>query len=587
MSCRNKQAVKLVDNDLAMLKPHEPLPLLTLMLFLAALLPAIAAASEEVAPSPEAPATVTGEAIQRIGELDATINDQRKQVEELSRQLRKTVDTDEKAALDLRIKESKDRIARLGQSLEQLVIGGIDTEILSDRPPEKIDWRAELETISLPLLASLRELTAKPRRIESLRSQIDQAELKLELIQTALASVQSFQQAELAEPVKGRIAAIASDWESLRSDVQQALDVARLQLANLTGQKTSAWEILLKGLQEFVQGRGLTLVLAAIAGVLTWLLLRGLLALYEKALKSEQARVRTTRLRIVEYAFRTLTFLLVTLSIVAVFYVRNDLLLMALSLAVIIGLALGLRQVIPRYIRETRLLLDIGPVREGERVKVDGIPYKVMSLNVFTFLRNPRLAGVLRLPLSALEGLTSRPDRDEPWFPTEAGDYVLMEDGKLAKVLTQSVDFVQLQVLESRVVYSAADFIGMGLRNISITGFGLAVTFGIDYDHQAIALSEPPKAFREAVKSAMAEAGYDDQVQELLVEFKEAGASSLDYLIYVDVAGTGAPHYFKLGRLVQQACVRVCNERDWTIPFNQLTVHPGSNFQFLPAAGVE
>ena len=177
--------------------------------------------------------------------------------------------------------------------------------------------------------------------------------------------------------------------------------------------------------------------------------------------------------------------------------------------------------------------------------------------------------------------MTSRPDRDEPWFPTDTGDYVLLNDGKLAQIVAQSVEFVQVKVAESIVIYPSADFIGLGVRNLSTNGYGLALTFGIDYSHQAIALQEPAEAFRSAILSGIERLDIGAQLNDIAVEFKEAASNSLDYLILLKIKGSGASLYFKLTRLVQQACVQVCNERGWTIPFSQLTLHPGSEFARL------
>ena len=60
-----------------------------------------------------------------------------------------------------------------------------------------------------------------------------------------------------------------------------------------------------------------------------------------------------------------------------------------------------------------------------------------------------------------------------------------------------------------------------------------------------------------------------------IVEFKEAGANSLDYFIYLTMKGSAAGLYYKLGRFVQQTCVDVCNREGWGIPFAQLTIHQG------------
>lgn len=72
-----------------------------------------------------------------------------------------------------------------------------------------------------------------------------------------------------------------------------------------------------------------------------------------------------------------------------VFYLRSDLLLLVLAILALVVLGLGLRQTLPRYLTEIRLLLDVGPVRTGERVIYNGVPLQVKSINVYSVLRNP------------------------------------------------------------------------------------------------------------------------------------------------------------------------------------------------------
>ncbi|MBT8126186.1 MAG: hypothetical protein KJP15_01780 [Gammaproteobacteria bacterium] len=69
------------------------------------------------------------------------------------------------------------------------------------------------------------------------------------------------------------------------------------------------------------------------------------------------------------------------------------------------------------------------------------------------------------------------------------------------------------------------------------------------------------------------QAGLKDHIRDLLVEFKEAGSSSLDYQIYMILNGAAAKAYFKSQRLIRQACVETCNRQGWVIPFTQVTIH--------------
>jgi hypothetical protein len=230
-----------------------------------------------------------------------------------------------------------------------------------------------------------------------------------------------------------------------------------------------------------------------------------------------------------------------------------------------------------------RMLLDMGPVREGERIIHDGIPWQVSSLNMYSTLVNPDLqGGVLRIPLGELTTKISRPVvEDELWFPTRKDDYVMLSDGTFGQVLLQTPEVVQLKQVGSIRTYATSSFLGNTPRNLTRHGFGIAVTFGIDYQHQSICLDQVPAVFDAAVTAAFQASSLADGLESVFVDFKEAGASSLDYLIYVMMRGQAAGSYWSVGRIVQQACVRVCNEHGWVIPFSQLTVHQGDGFEAL------
>ena len=179
----------------------------------------------------------------------------------------------------------------------------------------------------------------------------------------------------------------------------------------------------------------------------------------------------------------------------------------------------------------------------------------------------------MRLPLRAMNELVSRPAGEEPWFPCQPGDYLLLADGSFGRVLRQTIEVVELAVRESVVQIRTTDFLSQHIQNLSRDGFGIASTFGIDYQHQGICLDTVPGRFRKSIKARFEKADLKDDIEQLLVSFKEAGASSLDYQIYIVLKGRAANAFFKAQRLVQQACVETCNREGWVIPFTQITVH--------------
>ena len=180
----------------------------------------------------------------------------------------------------------------------------------------------------------------------------------------------------------------------------------------------------------------------------------------------------------------------------------------------------------------------------------------------------------IRLPLRGRIELNSRPyHSDEPWFPCKENDWVILEDGTYGRIVTQTADVVRLVLLGGSFrTYLTEEFYKQNPMNIS-TNFRLRVTFGIDYRHQKISTQEIPEKLEEMLNADLTRDGYGRDIINLVVEFKEAGASSLDFMIIADFSGKVAQHYNVLARAIQRIAVDACNEYGWVIPFTQLTLH--------------
>jgi len=513
------------------------------------------------------------DSVDSLAILQKSIDMKRDSVRELSEQLKLITDPSELLEIQKKIERLMNEISSLQSSFEHLALGGINLSVLADQPDQKINWRDELEQISRPLIATLKEITSKPRQMDALRRDIERYQEQLEKIEKALVSLRFFKEQNVPAWVVEPINRLLSDWEIRREDTLRALDIARFKLDSLKVEGTTWQSSVWDAVTEFFLGRGLTLFIAIVVGLLIWLVLKGLLELYWQWLYRIRRDVGTTRAPLVIYSYRLFTAVVIVLAVLMVFYVRGDVLLITLALVALAGVALSLRQTLPRYAAELRLLLGIGPVREEERLVYDGVPFEVISLSVYSILRNPLLEGVLRLPLHDINEFTSRPAGEDLWFPCRPDDYILLADGSFGKVLRQSIERVEILVRDARVQIATKDFLGQNIRNLSVEGFGVACTFGVDYQHQAICLDKIPSLLREAIISRFEQAGLKEDIQDIMVEFKEAGASSLDYQIYMILGGRAAKAFFKSQRMIQQACVDTCNREGWVIPFTQITVH--------------
>lgn len=516
----------------------------------------------------------------QLSAITQSLQEKREQRKALQQKLAKVTEEDDKNDLQQQINELKTTIKQLDHSFEQIITGGLDLDSFSDTPTQPFDWQEELILAIKPIIDVLKDLTEKPRKIEKLRGDISLLQEQQNLIELALDAMARFQPDAMDQSTKAKFESITQKWLQRQADNAQDIDIARIQLASLEESNKNWWQSLKTGMADFVQGRGLTLAIAIMAALSVWLLMHCLLWLYQKKLISPGNR-NSIQARLARYAYRIMTGLLAMLAVLATFYLANDFLLLTLAFILLIAVMLSFRHLLPHYINETRLLLDIGPVRIGERITYNGLPMRVRSINVDSLLRNPDLKGIVRLPLSALNDMVSRPDIDEPWFPCRPGEYVMLPDGRFGEVLEQTLELVKLNIKGSLVQFPAADFFRLDLLNLSRQGFVVVVTFGIDYQHQAQCLDEVPTRLREALEHALAQAEFSDKVVSLLVEFKEASANSLDYLIVVNCKGEAASSYFAIGRLIQKTCVEVCNREHWIIPFAQLTVHQGEGFQAL------
>jgi hypothetical protein len=512
-------------------------------------------------------------AVENLASIQKSIELKRSVVRELKAQLEPLADLSERLEVEQKIERVKTEISSLQEAFAHIALGGINLSSLTDQPEQKINWQDEIEQVSRPLLSTLKELTAKPREIDSLRRDIERREDQLKIIEKALDSIRLFKSQALPPMAATPINQLQVDWEQRRDDAQRSLEITRFKLTSLKTEGTTWYITAREAIDEFLRGRGLTLFLATMVSLAIWLILKGLIAAYWRWLYRTRRDVGITRAPLVYYSYRLATAVIIIFAVLMVFYARGDVLLLTLALIALAGAALTLRQTLPRYAAELRLLLGIGPVREEERLVLDGIPYFVESLSVYSVLRNPALEGLVRLPLHAMNALASRPAGKEPWFPCQPEDYIVLANGGFGKVLRQTIELVTVAVLDSVVQIRTQDFLGQSIRNLSREGFGIASVFGIDYRHQAICLDTVPDRFREAIIARFAQVGLKDDIEDILVEFNEAGTSSLDYRIYIVLNGRAANAFFRAQRLVQQACVDTCNQEGWVIPFTQITVH--------------
>ena len=519
---------------------------------------------------------------QQLQEIQNSIQEKRASIELLRRQLKQEKGDAERRDLEWQIEREETDISNLRRSFENIAIGGVELSVFDpDQQDKQFDWQQELQQILKPVFQELKELTEKPRQIERLKSRLAILDNQQRTAQRAHGNVVRLLDDSLDKETRQRLESVRQTWLKRLNDIQREIEINQLQLNVLQEEGDTLFVKIRQSINEFFTGRGLNLALSIAAFFLTLFLMKGLYGLYNRLNLHGRTRAitSTTGRRMLAYGYQALSVFMSILVALTVLYVLGDTVLLVLAVILLLIILLGLRNYLPRFIDETKLLLNIGAVRERERVIYNGLPWMVRSLGMYSKLYNPALDGLLRLPISVMLDLVSRPYRDdEPWFPTQTGDWVMMSDGTIGQVLRQTPEIVQIRTRGTIRTYTTTSFLGGEPRNLS-AGYGVAITFGIDYQHQSISITEVPKILHQSIEQALQQSEMREHVESILVEFQEAGASSLNYMIYVTMKGEAADSYYVLNRLLQKICVDTCNERGWVIPFNQLTVHAGSGFE--------
>jgi len=552
---------------------------------LGGLSPALPAWAQEPATGLEG-RTRAGGAPQTLETLRAILAAQEQLTEQL-KTARERLSTPEgegqREEINRKINELSAKIAQAGQNFTEIVTG-IDLADLEVKPKTELDWTAELKDILGPIIQELRSLTARPRELDRLRREAEEYRTRQAAIQRGLDNIKALQEEaaaraagrrEMGRSVADELARLEKEWQGYLQQTANDLTVVEHQLKEKETQKKPFFQSVQNVFAIFFRSRGRNLLAALLAALAVLAAFRYSHRLIYRYSPWHLKKSRPFYIRLGDVVYYVVTFLGASAAFLIVLYLYGDWVLLGLAFIFLFGLAWAARHGLVHFWHQTQLLLNLGPVREEERVVVGGLPWKVQTINLYTHLLNPALTGgLIRLPIKDLIGLRSRPSAPkEPWFPCREGDWVILADGTRGKVVLQSPETVELVLLGgSHRFYPTPDFLGQSPHNISM-GFRLNVVFGLDYQHQAISTTEIPAKLDQALRQGLQARGYEDGLVNLKVEFKEAGPSSLDVEILADFRGGLAEQYEILGRLLQRLAVEACNQNHWVIPFTQVTIH--------------
>jgi hypothetical protein len=440
--------------------------------------------------------------------------------------------------------------------------------------PSAQSFHLEDEVVDLvrPLLTAIRSATEGPRQIAELRRDID---LLLERQRTAEAALRQAERTRDALPAGSAARGEAERelrerWQPLLQKLRRDILVLQSRLSARAEAQPSLWTSVWQGAGRFLENSGLSLLLAVLVFSLTF----GALRWVRRRVLVPLVHGQTFAHRLVDLLAQTLIVLVALAAMIVVPYARNDWLLLAIGIVFLLGTGWLLVRTAPQLFEQCRLLLNVGAVREGERLVVDGIPYRVAALRLYAWLENPDLqGGRLRLPVRELVSRYSRPNGDgEPWFPCRRGDVVQLADGVVGPVVTQTPQVVVVADYDAARTYTTAEFLRQKPRNLS-AGFSLLGGLRLDYALLARGTDALANQLAEELRAGLAARLPEGGVAGVVVRMAQASESALEFEAVVHFDGAVAPRFFEVRAAIQEQLVAAAARHRLPIPFPQLTVH--------------
>ena len=501
----------------------------------------------------------------------------RNDLRNLQAELKASKSETETTELKAQIKVIDEKLKNTKGNIENIA-ADTDLGLLNSAEQKPFDLQKELMALLEPALKEMKYATNAVRKKSDLRDKIEYFNQREPIVKEALANVAILNKENKDPKIAKALERMNDDWSKQLVFIQSELKAKQLQLEKVESEETTFLNKSESFFKNFFKRRGWVLIQAFLSIIGILIVSRLIHALLVKTVKGYRAQYRSVQLRVIDLMHRFGTLLFVIIGPMVVFYIAEDWVLFSLGVLFLIAFSWKLGQAIPKYWSQLELFLNIGPVREGERLLLYEIPWRVKNINMYSVLENPMADLTLRLDINDLVDLRSRQIvPGEPWFPCKKGDWVILKDGLRGKVIGISLELVQLIQRGGAVsTYQMDIFLSLSPLNMS-KSFRVKETFGISYKHQKESTTDIVQKLKFIINTRAVDEGYEENIQSINVEFESAADSSLNLVVIADFKGEVADISNRLRRSIQRWCVDAATENDWEIPFPQLTVHREDN----------
>ena len=502
--------------------------------------------------------------------------DQKKLVEAQQALIHNDDSISEKALKQEKLQRLQEELRATNSHFREIAAGTDISILQAGENQTEFDIQEEILALLKPVFEEMRELTADARQKTALNEKIAYFKERIPVIQSAIDNIGDLQQSKPVAALSLALQSSQKNWQQKKTFMQSELQATEVRLNKILAAESTLTESYQGFFKTFFKKRGAYLLKALLVVILVILVSRYSHRWMVRNLPGFKVKHRSFRVRLADLIHRFATFLLIVLGPMGVFYMEGDWLFFSMGILILFGLAWTLARALPHIWREAQLFLNVGAVREGERINFNGLPWLVERINLYCELSNPVANIRMRVPIDDLISTKSRPfDPSEPWFPCKKDDWVILSDGMRGKVIGISPEMVQMvQRGGMLVTYRTDDFLGKRPMNLA-TNFRLKEVIGISYTLQKNATTSIPQILKAYIEKRAEDDGYAESMLNLQVELEKANDSSLDLVVIADFKGEQGGLYNRLRRAIQRWCVDACTENNWEIPFPQVSMHRG------------
>jgi outer membrane murein-binding lipoprotein Lpp len=516
----------------------------------------------ESVPSDEIVITVT-----HLMDLLDAINNTRNQILDIQKKMQSTAGVGREKDLTQKISKLSKHLKQLESNFHQLATD-VHLDTFDSHKRQTFDWKDEVKQLIEPLVREIKQLTSRPREIDRLETEIENLQDQLDIAQKANNRLKAITPHIKNESLHHEINQIKNNWINRYREIKTRLNITQQKLKQKQMKKKHLSEHLHELMQLFFKSRGRNMVFALLFFALTWFLMHQLQTKIHLT-RPFQKHPRSVYIRTFDLIYWIATFLFSLVALLLVLYFCGDWFLLSLFIIFIVGIAWASNHALPRYWKQARIILNLGPVREGELVVYQGIPYRVSRINLASELTNERLeGGIIHLPLKDLLDMRSRPiAMNECWFPTKKDDTILLPDETVGTIMTQTPEFVCIKLLGEQIQTWATDeFLKLSPINLS-DGFRIAANIHFDENHQGRLIDKMIETLTLSVQTEMENHPFHEWLISVKTILSEVGPVAFQLKIIANLKGAASLYYEDIKNVILSSCISTCNENQWRIAF--------------------